>query len=251
MSENLTKPHDYRVLLEACPDLTIVGGQAINVWAVTYLAPEDAPRTSLGSYDLDVLARRKVSEIIAALPGWKHEKTPLWNFTDSRLLRLMSRADDGRLLVVEVLHKVHGLGREDEEAVVLIEQNGVRYRVLDPVAMLRAKAANVREIDQAGPPPRQDRAHLGIIAQCVAPFLRDAHEQAVPKPELHGPLAKTVSRAFKTLSDRHTLKTLLAEGIQPLGLLPVELRDSPIEKIQTTWSYQAPRLEAQIAGTKV
>lgn len=69
MPDHLTKPHDYRVLLEACPDLTIVGGQAINVWAITYLAPEDAQRTALGSYDLDVLARSKVSEIIAALPG--------------------------------------------------------------------------------------------------------------------------------------------------------------------------------------
>lgn len=74
MPDELTRPHDYRVLLEACPGLTIVGGQAINVWAITYLDPEQAAQTGLGSHDLDVLARMKVAEIIAALPGWKSER---------------------------------------------------------------------------------------------------------------------------------------------------------------------------------
>lgn len=163
MADKLTRPHDYRVLLEACPDLTIVGGQAVNIWAITYLDSNEESRTSLGSHDLDVLARMKVAEIIAALPSWKNEKPPMWSF-DRRLLRLTSRAEDGRVLVVEVLSKVHGLDKEDLEAVVEVEKDGVKYRALDPVAMLKAKVANVRELDQAGPPPRQDRAHLHIIA---------------------------------------------------------------------------------------
>lgn len=249
MPDELTRPHDYRVLLEACPGLTIVGGQAINVWAITYLDPEQAAQTGLGSHDLDVLARMKVAEIIAALPGWKSERPPLWSF-DRRLLRLTSRADDGRLLVVEVLGKVRGLAKEDLEAVTEIEHDGVKYRVLDPVAMLRAKAANVREIEQAGPPPRQDRAHLRLIARCVAPFLRDAHQQAVGHPALHGEFAQTVSRTFRTLSDRPTLRTLLAEGIEPRALLPPELKDSPIDKVRTAFEYQGPRLNQLIQATR-
>ena len=169
MSDELTQPHDYRVLLEACPDLTIIGGQAVNIWAIAYLNAADARPEALGSHDMDVLARMKVAEIIAALPGWKSEKPPMWSF-DRRVLRLTSRAKDGRLLVVEVLGKVRGLEQEDLEAVEELEQGDLKYRVLDPVAMLKAKAANVREIDQAGPPPRQDRAHLHIIAQCVGPL---------------------------------------------------------------------------------
>ena len=31
MPEELTRPHDYRVLLQAFPDMTIIGGQAVNV----------------------------------------------------------------------------------------------------------------------------------------------------------------------------------------------------------------------------
>ena len=37
MADDLTEPHDYRLLLEACPSLTIVGGQAVNIWAMAYL----------------------------------------------------------------------------------------------------------------------------------------------------------------------------------------------------------------------
>jgi hypothetical protein len=192
----------------------------------------------------------KVAEIIAALPDWKNEKPPMWSF-DRRLLILSSRAADGRPLIVEVLSKVNGLEREDLEATAAIEQGGATYRVLDPIAMLKAKAANVRDLDQDGPPPRQDRAHLQIIAQCVAPFLRDAHQQALADPTLHGEFAKTISRTFHTLSQRHTLRTLLTEGIRPTDLLPLELRDCPIEKVRSAFEHQVPRLQGLVtAGGK-
>lgn len=171
----------------------------------------------------------------------------MWSF-DRRLLRLTSRASDGRLLVVEVLGKVRGLDKEDLEAVTEIEHGSLKYRVLDPVAMLRAKATNVREIDQAGPPPRQDGAHLQLIAQCVAPFLRDVHQQAIGEPTLHAKFAKTVSRLFRTLSDRNIMWTLLSAGIQPLALVPAELKDSPIAKVRTTFEHQMPRFKIAVDG---
>jgi hypothetical protein len=250
MPDELTQPHDYRVLLEACPGLTIVGGQAVNVWAITYLDPEHTHLAGFGSRDLDVLARTNVAEIIAALPGWHHKKPPLWAFNDSRMLTLMSKSEDGRPLVVEVLSSVHGLDPEDLNAIVPIEQDGITYRLLDPVAMLKAKAANVRTIDQVGPPPRQDREHLQIISQCVPFFLHDAHEQAVANIKLHDAFSKTLSRTFKTLSHSHTLKTLLQEGIAPVPLVPAELRNSPIEKIKTGCRHQLPRLEELIKKTE-
>jgi hypothetical protein len=251
MSDELTQPHDYRVLLEACPSLTIVGGQAVNVWAITYLDPNHTHLAGFGPRDLDVLARIKVAEIIAALPGWAHKKPPLWAFNDSRILTLMSKSEDGRPLVVEVLSSVHGLDQEDLNAIVPIEQDGITYRLLDPVAMLKAKAANVRQIDQVGPPLRQDREHLQIIAQCVPLFLRDAHEQAVANTELHDAFSKTLSRTFKTLCHTRTLKTLLREGIAPVLLVPTELKNSPIEKITTACRHQLPRLEKLIQDQTV
>jgi hypothetical protein len=243
MPGELTRPHDYRVLLQAFPDMTIIGGQAVNVRAITYLDPAHSRPAGFGSHDLDVLARTQASRIIAALPGWRYEKTPLWAFTDGRVLRLMSRAEDGRDLVVEVLTSVRGLDRGDLEAVVQIKQDDVTYRLLDPIAMLKAKPANIREIDQEGPPPRQDRAHLQIIAKCVPPFLVDPHRQAVENADVRSAFSKTLSRAFKTLSHPPTLKILLQEGIRPGPLVPAELCDSPIQKVRTACKHQLPRLQ--------
>jgi len=245
MADERTLPHDYRLLLESFPDLTIIGGQAVNVWAITYLDASSLSQAVMGSHDLDVFAHRKVDEIIAALPGWKSERPPLWSL-DQRVLRLSSRANDGRPLIVEVLGKVRGLDRDDLDATAMIEKDGAKYRVLDPVAILKSKAVNVRELDQVGPPPRQDRQHLRIIAQCVGPFLRDAHAQAIEDPTLHTQYAKVVSRAFRTLSDKRTLSTLLNEGVDPLDLLPDELKKSEIDKVHVAFEHQLPRLQQLI-----
>ena len=83
-----------------------------------------------------------------------------------------------------------------------------------------------------------------------APFLRDAHQQAAADSSLQGEFAKTISRTFKTLSDRHTLRTLLAEGIQPLTLMPGELKDSPIGKVRSAFEHQMPRLDRLISDIK-
>lgn len=245
MSSEPTSPHDYKALLEACPSLTIVGGQAVNVWAITYLDRTDPKISGVASIDLDVIAKTSVKEIISALPQWKASKIPMWAFGDGRLLTLSSKSTDGRILLVELLKDVPGLNSEDIEAVQQIEKDGVRYRLLDPIAMVKSKATNVRKYQQDGPLPRQDRPHLQIIAQCVAPFLRDAHQQAAPVAELHSEFARTVSRAFKTLSDKHVSATLLELGISPRSLIPEELSDSPILKVQTAFAHQLPRL-AQI-----
>lgn len=156
---------------------------------------------------------------------------------------MTNRAPDGRLLIVEVLGKVLGLGKEDLEAVVKIERDGLIYQVLDPIAVLKAKATNIRKLNQEGPPPRNDRAHLKLIAQCVPLFLKESHDLATNKPEEREAFSKVISRIFQTLSDRHIVRIVINEGIQPISLIPSELKTSPIEKVRTTYEHQMPRLE--------
>jgi len=239
MADKLTRPHDYRALFSACPDLTIVGGQAVNLWAITYLDEARANSERFGSSDLDVLARMRTSDIVAALPEWNHEKTPLWAFGDGRVLTLTSNADDGRPLVVEVLHAVPGLDQEDLDAVVAIQKDGVTYRLLDPVAILKAKATSIRLFDQTD---RQDRPHLQIIAKCLPLFLRDAHQQAVEDAALQAAFCGTLRRTFKALTDRPIRKVLRQEGINLHLLIPPELSQSPIEKVRTACLHQLSRL---------
>lgn len=66
-----TEPHDYCGLLQSVPGsgLTVVGGQAINLWAIGYCGPEKDNLPRCGSYDLDVLARGNVTAAIKNLPN--------------------------------------------------------------------------------------------------------------------------------------------------------------------------------------
>lgn len=232
-----TAPHDYRVICECDPAPTVVGGQAVNLWAINYLTPE-VPKENLVSKDLDIVASKEALAKLKRVPGWVFQPRQTKNWMDSRLGALRSASADGRPLLVEILHSVHGLDKTDLEAAAYIKSEGVVYRVLDPVAMLKAKTANVRDIDQVGPPVRQDRLHLQLIVRCVPEFLRDVHQSAVTDRGREKEALTVVSRAFKTLQNAKTAQTSQAEGILPASLIPGEFAGSPLPRIRSAFEWQ-------------
>jgi hypothetical protein len=128
--------------------------------------------------------------------------------------------------------------------------------VLDPIAMVKAKAYNVRKFKQDDNPPRHDREHLELIAKCVPEYLREIHQAAIRLEAAQAAAAKdaikeaaaAVSAAFATLADNETAATLRALRIAPEHLIPPEFAESPIEKVANAWKHQHQRLVA--AGTR-
>lgn len=248
-----TYPHDYRLICAGREMPTVVGGQAINLWAISYLEPggPDLRSPAFGSKDLDILADKRVLDYLKTVPGWVFKPNRTRNWTDSRQGFLRSTSEDGRKLLVEVLHSVHGLDSEDISHVETIEHRGFQYRLLDPIAMLKAKAANVRDIKQDDVPPRHDRQHLQLIARCVPPYLREVHQSAVNNPDLEKDALAVVSRAFKTLQRGKTAETLRTEGIAPALLVPDEFRESPLARIRAAYRWQMPLIASRETGPTV
>jgi hypothetical protein len=245
LNSDPTYPHDYRIIAASELRPTIVGGQAVNLWAITFLEnnPEDLS-TRYASGDLDVLSAPRILEFLQQLgPAWRVDKIPFWSFGDGREAIARGLATDRRKLLVEVLKHVHGLDAQDLQGVEDIDYAGVTFRVLDPVSLLKSKAANVRDLDQVGPPPRHDRPHLELIARCLPLYLRRLHEGAVANPAVQGAAARVFSRAFETLLHRPTARTLQEVGIPRLELMPAELKSSPVEKIRAAYAWQWPRLQ--------
>lgn len=244
-----TYPHDYRLICAGREPPTVVGGQAVNLWAISYLKPSgpDLRAKDYGSKDLDILADKKVIDYLKAVPGWVFKPNDTRNWTDSRQGFLHGTSEDGRKLLVEVLQSVHGLEKADLAHVETIEHRGNQYRLLDPIVMLKAKAANVRDIKQDEEPPRHDRPHLQLIARCVPLYLGDVHQAAVKNPAIEKEALAVVSRAFKTLQQVKTSRTLQAEGITPAALIPAELKESPLLRIRTAFQWQFPLLAATAA----
>jgi hypothetical protein len=131
-----------------------------------------------------------------------------------------------------------------------IRHSGVEYKVLDPVVMLKAKAANVRDIKQDESPPRHDREHLQLIARCVPVYLRKMHEAGVANPAIEKETLAVVSRAFKTLQQAKTTQTLQAEGIAPASLIPAELRESPLPRVRTAFEWQYRLLATSVTSSR-
>jgi hypothetical protein len=52
-----------------------------------------------------------------------------------------------------------------------------------------------------------------------------------------------VSYAFKTLQNEKTARTLHAEGIAPVSLIPAELKESPLARIRAAFEWQFRLLE--------
>lgn len=165
--------------------------------------------------------------------------------------RLQSVTPDGRRLLVEVLHSVAGLDSADlRRTSELTADDGTIYRLLDPIAMLKAKAYNVRHFKQDDDPPRHDREHLEVIAKCFPEYLREVHETAVrllsgraaAAKEAEKEAAAAASAAFATLTEDSTASTLRKQGLAPEHLIPPEFEQSPIEKVANAWRHQHPRL---------
>lgn len=232
-----TTPHDFRVVCEHESAPTVVGGHAVILWAINYLSPA-VPRESLTSKDLDIIVSNEGLSKLRRVPGWVFQPRETRNWMDSRLGALRSTSPDGRPLLVEILHSVHGLDRADLEAAAYIKSQGATYRLLDPVAMLKAKTRNVRDIPQDGPSPRQDRLHLQLIVRCVPEFLRDVHQSAVADPTREKQALEVFSRTFRTLQNKRISSTLINEGIAPRSVLPPEFAESPIERIRKAYQWQ-------------
>ena len=246
----LTVPHDYRALFAGADAPTMVGGQAINLWAIVFLDRKERNRAVHGSLDLDIVSGAKALSFLKTLPGWKFSPTPMKHFGAGITAQLRSVAPDGRLLLVEVLHSVAGLDAADLRRVSEVEVGGFKYRLLDPIAMLKAKAYNVRKFKQDGDPPRHDRDHLALIARCLPEFLRELHEGALRLQRFNDPAAKeaaentvdAVRAAFRTLTASKTAATLREQSIPPESLIPSEFKDSPFPKIANACKHQWPRM---------
>lgn len=233
----------------------MVGGQAVNLWAINYLPK--VPKSTLVSKDLDIVIAKDGLAQFRRIPGWVFQPRETKNWMDSRLGALRSTSPDGRPLLVEVLNSVHGLEKTDLRHAAYVKAEGVLYRALDPITMLKAKAANVRDIKQDGEPPRHDRQHLRLIADCVPHYLREVHAVALQKPELERDSLDVISRAFKTLQDAKTAQTLRAEGIAPGSLIPAEVSASILPRIRRAAEWQSrmiaefPKQDAPSPGVAV
>ena len=202
-------PEDFAAVLACDEPLFLVGGQAVNLWAL-YYRERTADLAPFVSRDLDVLGDRATLTRIATLADAKPQFFPMRPPTNEVGV-VVAKGTDGQPLLVEVLAHLHGIANDDlcqPAYTMAIGQSGVHVRLPGPIALLQAKIANVADLSQTG---RQDGRHVRILAQLMPAYLADVQATVAAGRVGERALLGLLERLLKVVTSskaRHVLSAL-------------------------------------------
>lgn len=154
-------PEDFAPLLATKAPVLLVGGQAVNLWAL-YYESRTVALAPFVSRDVDVLGDRATLEALGKLAGAKPQFFPV-KPPSNEIGVVIATDHNGLPLLIGVLPYVHGVTNEElREPVYTMAVGKTHVQVPGPIALLQAKIANVADLTQTG---RQDRRHVLILTQ--------------------------------------------------------------------------------------
>ncbi len=207
----------------------IVGGQAVNIWAIVY-SPKagDALQAfePFVSKDVDLYGPQKILHDLSRKYGAPVTLSP------PRLPGIgQVIIPKGELRIkVELLSGVKGLRHINEENAMEVAVNGMTVRVLDPFSCLKAKISNAADLDQTR---RQDVRHVQIMKLCAAEYAKDVLSLGAQKIYSERAVVDLLSGLRKTVSSTEAEKVTRKWQISFEDVLPIEeMERSPLEKVQ-------------------
>ena len=240
-----------RVFDEREAEALIVGGQAVNFWAEVFEEeePELQRYRPFTSADLD-LHRPDVSarSLLRARAGnVEPERDPFGKAFTIVSHTFLIQGREGRVLAVDDLKTLPGLSpTEVKKGTLVIEFSGIRLRVLNPIACLKAKLHNVGAIDQRD---RQDAKHVRVLIPCVRAFLRRLVVEAQTGGNCR-PAINALQQLLLWTSRPVSVKVALAHGFALLQTVPLaDLKRSRHPKLLSFVARRLPGWQ-QSLGTR-
>jgi len=225
-------------LLATPEPLLLVGGQAINLWALHY---EERTRelAPFVSRDVDVLGDRETLAQLGNVAGTKPQFFPL-RPPGNEIGVVIAHDRQGIPLLIEVLRYVHGVTNEQLQEPVYtfaIGERQVRVRVPGPVALLQAKIANVADLKQEG---RQDARHVLILARILPGYLQDLQRVAVEGRMKERALIGFLEQLLAVVTTKPSQQVLARLRIDPRALF-AELDAEGLPKLDAFLRQRLPR----------
>lgn len=207
----------------------VVGGQAINIWATVYrnrIGASLDPYLPLVSKDLDLIGPTATLHELSGRFGvpveFSEPRTPC-------IGRIVLPQPKGALKV-ELLRGVNGLSEIRNYHMLDATISGRVIRVLDPISCLRAKIANVAEIEQQN---RQDVKHVKIMTHCVPEYIKDLLLQATEGTISERFLVNTLHELRMTVGGIRAGNVVSKHAVDLSKVLPLEeLKVSSLQKVE-------------------
>ncbi len=232
-------PDDYAEFLAAERPLTIVGGQAINLWALHY-DEETAGLEPFVSRDIDVIGDRETLKEIAQLTNTKPQYFSL-RPPSNEVGVVVARDPAGEPLLIEVLRYINGATiKEIENPIYTFEvgASNVQVQIPSPFTLLKAKIANLSDIPQRG---RQDSRHIQILFSFIPSYFRDVEAAVKESRRKERELISLLEFALVIVSSKKApsiLKSLELDAVDLFG----GLRSSGLPKVRSFLEKRLPRV---------
>ncbi len=235
----LRAPEDFSRFLATEDPLLIVGGQAVNLWALYYqeatlsLAP-------FVSRDVDIFGDRETLKSIAKVAGLKPHYFPL-SPPNNAVGYIMPKDESEIPLLLEVLRWVNGVSTEDlflDAVTFTIGTGQVAVKVPSPVILLQAKLANLATLSQDG---RQDAKHVRILFQVIPCYLKGLTETVRGGQRSERGLVNCLGRLLDIVTTDQAKKSISELELDAAGLFST-LSTNGLPKVAAFQKHQLPRL---------
>ena len=231
-------PADFAPLLATKEPLLLVGGQAVNLWAL-YYKDRTADLAPFASRDADILGDRDTLIVLGKLAGTKPQFFPLTP-PSNEVGVVLGKDAQGAAMLIEVLRYVHGATNEElrEPTYTLaIGAEEVRVQVPGPIALVQAKLANVADLNQTG---RQDARHVLILARILPAYLEDLRQAAVAGRMEERKLIQFLERLLAIVTTASSRKILRELKVDVRELF-IDLDADPLPKLRAFLEKRLPR----------
>jgi hypothetical protein len=230
-------PEDFSPVLATKEPVLLVGGQAVNLWAL-YYRERTAGLEPFVSRDLDVLGTRETLELLAKLAGAKPQFFPL-RPPSNEIGVVIANDRDGNPMLVEVLRYVNGVSNEElREAVYTVLVGESKVHIPSPIVLLQAKIANVAELDQSG---RQDLCHVRILSCLMPSYLADLQQSVSDGRMEERRLVDALERLLGIVASVNGCATLKRLELDRRGLFS-GLNRTGLPKVQAFLEKRLPRV---------
>ncbi len=211
-----------------------MGGQACNFYSERFLDLSPILKTiyPLTSKDIDYHGQLGDGEKLAKHLKGEFIPSP----RKGTFVCLGKVVFDGK--EIEILRTVRGLSEDVvSKAYLSLDYKGFQVRVLHPVPLYEAKAANLVTLDQTN---RQDEKHLRAMEAVLPEYFKETAKNPQNERELLNSFKRLYDFSFSTEG-----KTLAKQGrISSVDLIP--RFKAPSEKIMIWQEKQRPQWEAKL-----
>jgi hypothetical protein len=230
-------PEDFTGMLATPEPVLLVGGQAVNLWALYYKS-RTADLAPFVSRDVDVLGDRETLELLGRIAGKKPQVFPM-KPPSNEVGVVVAQAPDGTPLLVEVLRSVHGVTKEELLSPCYTMAIGsAQVKLPSPIALLQAKLANVADLSQTG---RQDARHVLILARLMPAYLQDIQSAVLAGRLEERKFIEIMERLLAVVAAAQP-KKVLKQLDRPITALFSGIGHEKLTKVQVFLRQRMPRV---------